>query len=54
MKITKELIQELADKNLHQAEIARQLNCSRENIRQWCNKYDIKTKRYGEQTNKVS
>jgi len=40
--ITKEKIQELANKGLHQAEIARQLNCSRENIRQWCKRCNIK------------
>lgn len=41
--ITVEQIKELADKGLYQAEIARQLNCSRENIRQWCTRYSIQT-----------
>lgn len=53
--ITSEQVKELADKGFHQAEIARQLNCSRENIRQWCNKHDIKTvKRASKVSNKVS
>jgi orotate phosphoribosyltransferase-like protein len=53
--ITYKQIKELADKGLYQAEIARQLNCSRENIRQWCNRYDIKTvKHFSRRSNKVS
>lgn len=44
--ITVEQIKELAEKGLHQAEIARQLDCSRENIRQRCNKHGIQTVKY--------
>lgn len=53
--ITVEQIKKLAEKGLHQAEIARQLNCSRENIRQWCVRYDIKTvKHFSKGSDKVS
>ena len=53
--ITSEQVKELADKGFHQAEIERQLNCTRENIRQWCVRYDIKTvKRVSKVSNKVS
>jgi hypothetical protein len=47
MKTSKELIQELADQGLTQAQIAKKLNCSRENIRRQCNRYNIVIKKRG-------
>lgn len=47
MKTSKELIQELADQGLTQAQIAKKLNCSRENIRQQCNRHNIVIKKRG-------